>query len=352
MGVELKWLKRKDGSIYSIRKKLTYRISVRGAYFLGNMVKIARLTANEQPIQEVDYVIYCRYLFGPELTEEQLSENEKRHKVVKTSLKEHAALHANGKIKPPKPVPFDKEAFQKRMKREMRQARKEKLESLLKVVTEEPSFKRPIIGETYDGELPEQRFGEGLLRIDTPVRSNPCPFLPEDAKFSTLFKWIEKIRDYFEIRGMFPTLHWLHYAVCYGFSKKSDDNIKVWDHDRGQKAMKRVSLLLPDEARNAKAYHAAWIEKMNSLPPPEDPTDKKKKTKQTKDKWGFKETSESAKINAVVTKVPKTAKQIKTEAKVGRDVSSHLGTLVRRKLIKKTSDGKYRLRKSAKKTPK
>lgn len=197
--------------------------------------------------------------------------------------------------------------------------------------TKAPSANHPQseekVPEQYSGESPEERDTEHLMRLEVVSQSHPLPFKPEDAKFLTLFKWAEKVRDYFQIRGKYASLSFLKYAVKY---------CSGWNFERGDKASGRLELIYQDEDRVNKARMELMYRNSGKVVESED------KPKIGKDRWGSRIGSKIAKINATITEVPKSVKKIRKESGV-YNVVGHLRSLCDRKLAKKTEDGKYRL---------
>lgn len=71
---------------------------------------------------------------------------------------------------------------------------------------------------------------------------------------------------------------------------------------------------------------------------------KKKKAKAKKgkvDKFGSREGSNRAKINAALGKTPRTMRQLMDKAKVAYSLNDHLESLLKRKLVKKSDKGYY-----------
>ena len=188
----------------------------------------------------------------------------------------------------------------------------------------------------YEGPAPEERVvGEGMRVIRHNTGYDPPPFLFTKIKFSSLYKWGEKTRDWFEVRGKFCHVEYLVYCAQYsGFG--------FWECE---KAVAMVKAIYKDEWDRHQATLKTKYDWSGKIRPQEEKGEKPKKTKKGKDKWGFRDGSEAAMINAVISKIPKSPKRIKHEARVARNVSGHLSTLVKRKLVKKVEGGKYRLRK-------
>lgn len=103
----------------------------------------------------------------------------------------------------------------------------------------------------YLGVAPEKRDLAQSRAISTVCTQYPLPFIPEDAKFSTLLKWAEKVRDYWEVRRKFATIEYLKYAVRFGCN---------WSFSRGDKAADRLAAIFKEEHKQWKSRLKAMIE--------------------------------------------------------------------------------------------
>lgn len=204
------------------------------------------------------------------------------------------------------------------------------------------------IAEVYKGKRPESRQSEGLTKLRQVVESGPkCPLKPKNAKFQTLREWAEKLRDWMQVRGYYATVEYLVYAAQNSFSS--------WE--RCDKAARRIKAIYDEEWRQHTANIEAGIKVALAKPKEEEATakpkavkEKKERVKVGKDAWGFRETSEAAKVNRIFLKKPKSrprlsAADVKRLAGVERQIGSHLSVLVKRKLIVRLPDGRFRLRK-------
>lgn len=204
--------------------------------------------------------------------------------------------------------------------------------------------KSPVKVGKYSGPEPESR--ESKRRpLSVPTVYAPVPFKPEDAKFATLYKWAERVRDWWEVRGRFATYEYLSYAARYCCFQS---------FDRGTLAADRMALIYRQEAGRRQAANQARMAVAGRKEAPGETPAKKapgklapERKKVEKDGWGFKKTTRAAAVNAVLTKEPKTLKRIERESKA-TSVSSHLARLVRDKKLKRVGKDQYRLRKGVK----
>jgi hypothetical protein len=369
----LAWKKTKTGTVYAVHKKDKYELTVTPVYASrsfspkteiyfrdGKSIQrrpqprevLLRLLKNGKRIHQIPvYQQVQVFLWDRELSEEQVQANSDRVKKAKQTIKTIAEQWVNKEL----PVQEKKEKPSKaRMKwvsdiaaetaRAIKRARRKasQVTSLAKEPASLSVSDVPVTREQYSGVAPEERSGAALKRLYTPTQIDPCPYTPEDAKFSTLYKWAEKVRDYYEMRGRLPTVGYLIYCVLHAFRKP----------ERATKAADRIRAIYSDEYRR----FTTSLRMMIDYKPPEPKKEVKEKKPQKvkekksveKDSWGYRKNTEAAKINAVLTSTPKSIKQLRKEGRVERVISSHLSTLVRKKLVKKTPDNKYRLRKGVK----
>jgi hypothetical protein len=177
---------------------------------------------------------------------------------------------------------------------------------------------------------PEKRDGRGCYRIYAPVFK--APFRPENAKWRTLLAWIEKLRDFYQLRGILLSTGSVMTLVDGSFKSK----------ERNEKAVRRVSEILRPEWEEECAQISAMIAEAERT----QGTNPTVKVSKGKDRWGYRTGSAAAKVNEVISKEPKTLKRIVFECDVPvARVRAHLGELVRKKKVKKLPDGKYRERK-------
>lgn len=339
----LDWKKRADGTLIARRKKDVYQITdVPHRQF--RFVRFVTLTVNNRPVATEDYVVTIPDFFEKTLPYETEQENYEAGKKVRNRLKKLA-------LDPPKP-PAAKKSSKKSLEEAAKFVRAEFARSRRelkapRIVSDaghaSPQTKTPPDTPEYTGEAPEERVAKGMTLLFVPTEYDKCPFQPEDAKFSTLYKWGERVRDYFETRGKLATARFLIYAARNSFAS----------FDRGDKAAQRVAAIYADESRHDRAVLDLMVERSNR--PPDQAAEKKeekpekvKKKKVGKDSWGFRNHTDAHAINTVLTKEPKSDKTIKRESGVQRDVRTHLYTLVKKKKVKKLDDGKYRLRKGVK----
>jgi hypothetical protein len=232
--------------------------------------------------------------------------------------------------------PARHKVFQKKCTEEAKRNRKQKLLALSSeiedtkgIALEDPQDDGNV-QEQYSGPSPEDRSTANVSRVYTPTQLEPVPFKPKDAKFSTLLKWGEKVRDWFETRQKYATALYLSYAAsnCCGFSP-----------ERAEKASRRIQLIYAKDLANERRV----LHHMITHPTQQEEV-KGKKEKKGKDKWGYRLGTNAAKINAVLSKEPKSPKKIAKEAGVP-NVHGHLNTLCRKKLARKV-ENKFRLHKS------
>lgn len=341
MPVTIKWGNTPpDLGVRGDSKKSTFFLKV-GKTAVLSVFRVT-LTRNTKLVYEVDHLyLYTRGLFDPPLTEIQREANRAAVlRAVERAKKFAGALLAK-KVKPmifdPKEIPMT-ETIKK--SQELLRKHQEAAEA------NRPKPKAPDASskadDVYTGPPPKERGTTGLKRLLAPTSVDPVPSHPADAKFSTLLAWGESVRDHYFAQKKFPTANYLFYAAGEAFGSTSE---------RGLKAAKRIAQIYSAEFLASRRQTTAMIKKAET---PEDGPKQPKEKEETpkvvkpeppeKDEWGYRKNTEAHKINAALTTEPRTPAEIKKAAGVGRDVVSHLRTLVEKKLAKKVGD-KYRLRK-------
>lgn len=177
----------------------------------------------------------------------------------------------------------------------------------------------------------QDRSTEGLIKILT-VSQDILVMIskPENAKFSTLLAWAEKIRDKLELKGKFGTLPFLRYALP-----------PDWPHERKELAKARLDVLYQSEANWERTKIEKMVENSKKVLEREQKGEKLK----GKDKWGFRLGTGASAIDAAITKELKSLVQIAKDAgQKPQRTASHLNVLLKRKLVKKVGE-KFRIRK-------
>jgi hypothetical protein len=182
--------------------------------------------------------------------------------------------------------------------------------------------------EEYKGPAPEEREPGGRQRKITYTAQDDCPLWPEDAKFKTLYAWGEKVRDWFQVRKVHATIHLLQNMARIQFEK---------DPARADRAARRLALIYADEIAQENAVVEAMVRRTFEKKEDFKPV---KEVNVEKDKFGCKVGSKGARINKVITAVPKSPKKIRRQSEV-ENVGGHLKWLVEQGHAVKTENGRY-----------
>lgn len=226
-----------------------------------------------------------------------------------------------------------------------------------------------LIGEKITGKyVPENPTPSPRKKISSPIKgtlgtrgglekSGFCEFdflgknaikirKPKNAKFGVLKKWAIRLsQEVQEKQKRFLTLGGLRDAIqC---ATKGE-----WGYNRQTLAIERLhSIFSQDydyERRKLQAeFDAATKDTQKRLEAELSAKEKKlnpKKKEPKEDRFGYRTGSRAAKINAVLSNKPKTAKRIGKESGA-TSVSSHLAELRKKKIVIKTEGNKYRLHK-------
>ena len=200
---------------------------------------------------------------------------------------------------------------------------------------------KPVKALKYKGPAPANRNKETLIPASIGTKKK-CPVLIEGTKFKHLYKWAEKTRDWYQARGYHAGILFLIHTLMHSLPTCK----------QALAAGRKLSLIYREEYAAVNAQFAAMVSK--------EPTEVKKEVPEKqpklprskeKDKWGYRVSTRAAAVNAVLSKVPMSKEKITVLAKAQGDIGSHLSTLIKQKLVVRTEEGLYRLRKK-KKVPK
>lgn len=138
--------------------------------------------------------------------------------------------------------------------------------------------------DSYNGKPPTERNQEGLTRITAATKDQKYPpkFAMENAKFSSIFRWSERVRNYFEARGIYATLSMLRGFIL---------NREFDNYNRKDKAVIRLNLIYAEEREHDRVRLTEMV-RVASIP---KETAVRKKVE--RDKFGSKIGSAQAKVN-------------------------------------------------------
>lgn len=369
--VELKWKKRKDGSIVTIHGDSVYRIfperertmrlydiwtltrdRVRVYVTEGSTGKLeckrvaSRLAAGAKPLferilkdlNEKDQAYYKQwigYLDG------------KNHPQMPGPQKEKFEEVARKGVYPSYPVGLEFGIDRKELGHDyllslqlelwpiyvmaQRKIQKEamKKRSKEKKVESSPTtlLKRsPEVVEQYTGPPPKEQYSSKLVRYYA-VRET-YPHKLKNAKWKTIRVWAYKVRKYFYELGLYPTVTCLM-AFIHSNELKTPE--------RKRKAAMRLKSIYMDEYLRDRAQTEVMIQKSLSVPKEEAVKNPAKKAKRKKDRFGNKEGTKAYKINQVLIRYGDEYHTAKWLAKkVGiKSISSHLTGLYNGNFLKK-----------------
>jgi len=206
-----------------------------------------------------------------------------------------------------------------------------------KRVTSPPAKPSPVEEPlVYKGPAPEERTGGKTTRLYSLTEFTKNPLKLENAKSKTVYKWAEKLRDYWQIRGRLATTDYLRAAAEEQFPFMSP---------RGAKAVKWLTLIYEEEFRREQLMRQALVEQAAQAQTELTEKGPAKPREKGKDKWGYRLGTRAARVNAVLIDKGRSEAKLRKLAGETNSVSSHLSSLRKKKLIVRTKSGKYRLRK-------
>lgn len=170
---------------------------------------------------------------------------------------------------------------------------------------------------------PRQQGKRGRILV-----AGELPYKVKNAKWSTLKKWGEKTRDYFEEKGRFLTASGLLNLAYRSLN----------EYDRAHKAAERLKVLYSDEWEQMKQEMAATIEDRIRREREAEERRRQLRHEQKGDELSRRE----QKVLAVLSRKALAPERIRRLAKVAK-VLKPLKSLTSKGLVRRTSVGKYRL---------
>lgn len=215
-----------------------------------------------------------------------------------------------------------------------------KLADLLVVPKEKAQEKAdkspPEPREKYKGPPPSERDTSKLTRVYACGMADTYPMRLKNAKFSSIYKWAEKLLDYMETKRvyLYPS------AVVHLIEQRELNGNAA----RKAKAVRRFKIIFEKEIDHERQVRdLEWQHALRAQVAKEqgETTAPKAKSAGGKDKWGYRIGTRAAKVNEVIGWPPKSEGQIRKEIGHNVSVGSHLSSLKRKGLVKRTKLGRY-----------